>query len=121
METGAIARRKGSTKEVRDFGAMLARDHQVVRRQGRDLVKKLGVRPTPPADFAMAKDHAAALRTLRARSGKEFDRQQIARLYRVARVVSHVATNGRVVIEADVPRRYIARLTTPVEGIDATE
>jgi len=51
-----------------------------------------------------------------------FDREQIARLYRVARVVSHVAGNGRVVIEADVPRRYIARLTTPAlpeEGIDA--
>ena len=47
-------------------------------------------------------------------SGKEFDRQQIARLYRVARVISHVATNGRVVIEADVPRRFIERLTTPV-------
>jgi GTPase len=46
-------------------------------------------------------------------SVKEFDRQQIARLYRVARVVSHVATNGRVVIEADVPRRFIERLTTP--------
>lgn len=44
---------------------------------------------------------------------KEFDRQQIARLYRVARVVSHVATNGRVVIEADVPRRFIERLTAP--------
>ena len=58
-------------------------------------------------------------------TGKEFDRQQIARLYRIARVVSHVATNGRVVIEADVPRRYIARLTTPLEGTlegtDATE
>ena len=46
-------------------------------------------------------------------SGKEFDRQQISRLYRVARVLSHVATNGRVVIEADVPRRFIERLTTP--------
>jgi GTP-binding protein HflX len=45
-------------------------------------------------------------------SGKEFDRQQIGRLYRVARVVSHVATNGKVVIEADVPRRFIERLTT---------
>ena len=48
-------------------------------------------------------------------SDKEFDRQQIGRLYRVARVVSHVATNGRVVIEADVPRRFIERLTTPGE------
>ena len=74
METGEIAARKGSSKEVRDFGAMLQRDHRVVRQQGRDLVKKLGVRPTPPADFAMAKDHAAALRTLRATSGRAFDR-----------------------------------------------
>jgi GTP-binding protein HflX len=46
-------------------------------------------------------------------SARAFDREQISRLYRVARVVSHVATNGRVVIEADVPRRYIARLTAP--------
>jgi 50S ribosomal subunit-associated GTPase HflX len=46
-------------------------------------------------------------------SSKEFDRQQVARLYRIARVISHVATNGRVVIEADVPRRFIERLTTP--------
>jgi GTP-binding protein HflX len=55
-------------------------------------------------------------------SDKEFDRQQIARLYRVARVVSHVATNGRVVIEADVPRRFIERLTTPSaqEHVDAS-
>jgi GTP-binding protein HflX len=55
-------------------------------------------------------------------SGNAFDREQIARLYRVARVVSHVASNGRVVIEADVPRRYIARLTTPApagEAVDA--
>jgi GTP-binding protein HflX len=48
-------------------------------------------------------------------SAKDFDRQQIARMYRVARVISHVATNGRVVIEADVPRRFIERLTTPVQ------
>jgi GTP-binding protein HflX len=46
---------------------------------------------------------------------KDFDRQQIARLYRVARVLSHVATDGRVVIEADVPRRFIERLTQPSE------
>ena len=53
-------------------------------------------------------------------SGKEFDRQQIGRLYRVARVISHVATNGKVVIEADVPRRFIERLTS-VDAEDARE
>jgi GTP-binding protein HflX len=42
----------------------------------------------------------------------ELDRQQMARLYQVGRIISHVATNGRVVIEADVPRRFIERLTS---------
>jgi GTP-binding protein HflX len=49
----------------------------------------------------------------------EFDRQQIARMYRIARIVSHVAHNGRVVIEADVPRRFIERLTTSVPDAEA--
>ena len=74
IETGTLAEKKGTTKEVRDFGAMLARDHSAVRQQGRDLAKKLGVHPTPPKDFAMAKDHAAALHTLHSTSGKAFDR-----------------------------------------------
>jgi GTP-binding protein HflX len=50
---------------------------------------------------------------------KEFDRQQIARMYRVARVLSHVATNGKVVIEAEVPRRFIERLTAPMSDPEA--
>jgi len=74
IETGGIAAKRGSTKEVRDFGAMLVRDHTMVRQQGRDLVKKLGVTPTPPRDFAMAKDHAAAVKKLRSLRGKAFDR-----------------------------------------------
>ena len=40
---------------------------------------------------------------------KDDDRRQIGRLYRTARVVSHVAAGGRVVIEADVPRREVDR------------
>ena len=74
IETGALAASKGTTNEVRDFGAMLERDHTAVRQQGRDLVNKLGVHPTPPADFAMANDHAAAMKSLRSKSGKAFDR-----------------------------------------------
>jgi putative membrane protein len=78
IETGRIAAKKGRSRAVREFGAMLARDHAGVRQQGRDLVKKLGVTPTAPKDFAMAKDHAAALRKLNAASGKAFDRAFLA-------------------------------------------
>ena len=74
IETGQLAEKKGTTKDVREFGAMLAHDHTMVRQQGRDLAKKLGVTPTPPKDFALAKDHEAAMKELRAAKGKEFDR-----------------------------------------------
>jgi putative membrane protein len=74
IQTGELAAKNGSTKEIRDFGAMLARDHKTVRQQGRDLAKKLGVTPTPPKDFAMAKDHDAAMKKLESLKGKEFDK-----------------------------------------------
>jgi len=74
IETGELAMKKGTTKEVRDFGAMLARDHKAVRQQGRDLAKKLGVTPTPPKPDDMAAGHKAAMKQLNAVSGKEFDK-----------------------------------------------
>jgi len=74
IETGGLAADRGHTKDVRAFGAMLVRDHHAVQKQGRDLVKKLKVTPTPPKDFAMAKDHAAAMKKLKSLHGKAFDR-----------------------------------------------
>jgi putative membrane protein len=74
IETGKLAVTRGSTKAVRDFGAMLARDHAQVRQQGRDLAKRLGVTPTPPRPDAGARDHAAAMKLLRAQKGAAFDR-----------------------------------------------
>ncbi len=74
METSEVAVRKGASKEVRDLAAMFVRDHESVRKQGRELVKKLHVTPTPPKDFALAADHEQAMKTLRNTSGKAFDR-----------------------------------------------
>jgi putative membrane protein len=74
IQTGQLAEKKGTTKDVREFGAMLVHDHTMVRQQGRDLAKKLGVTPTPPKDFALAKDHEEAMKQLREAKGKEFDR-----------------------------------------------
>jgi putative membrane protein len=74
IETGSLAMKKGTTQEVRDFGKMLVNDHTNVRQQGRDLAAKLHVTPTAPADFGMAKDHAAAMKKLESANGAEFDR-----------------------------------------------
>jgi putative membrane protein len=73
IETGELAAKRGSTQEVRDFGAMLARDHRMVRSQGRDLAAKLGVTPTPPSDDASARAHADAMKKLSSLKGKAFD------------------------------------------------
>lgn len=74
METGSLAVSKGHSKAVRNFGAMLVRDHRNVRQQGRDLAKSLKVTPTPPRDFALAKAHVEAMRSLRRLKGRAFDR-----------------------------------------------
>ena len=74
METGSLAISKGHSKAVRDFGAMLVRDHRNVRQQGRDLARSLKVIPTPPRDFALAKAHVQAMRSLRSLKGRAFDR-----------------------------------------------
>lgn len=78
VETGQVALRKSRNKDVRAFAQMMVRDHRAVRQQGRDLAAKLKVTPTPPGpDFALAQDHANAMRTLRAAHGTAFDRAYI--------------------------------------------
>ena len=79
IETGKLAAERGHSIEVRQFGAMLARDHDMVRQQGRDLAKKLGVTPTPPAGDKSAQDQAAVIRRLSALSGAELDRAFLQR------------------------------------------
>jgi putative membrane protein len=79
IETGNLAAKRGSTNEVRQFGAMLARDHSMVRQQGRDLAQKLGVTPTPPKGDQSARDQAAVIRRLSGLSGSEFDRAFLQR------------------------------------------
>ena len=74
IETGRLAEQRGASKEVRAIGASLARDHEAVRRQGRDLARKLGVSPTPPKPDVYAETHAKAMAALSGKSGADFDR-----------------------------------------------
>ncbi len=79
IETGSLAAKKGKRADVREFGAMLARDHAAVRTQGRTLAGKLHVTPVPvAADFALKADHAKAMQQLGALSGDAFDRAFLA-------------------------------------------
>ena len=93
METGALGAARGTTKEVRDFGRMMVRDHRAVRQQGRDLAKRLGVHPTAPADTSMLADHHKAMRELKRLHGEAFDRAYIAHEAAFHRAVIDAVTN----------------------------
>jgi 50S ribosomal subunit-associated GTPase HflX len=44
----------------------------------------------------------------------EGDRDRIAHLYRIGRILRHVATDGRVSIEAEIPRRVLEHFPSAV-------
>jgi putative membrane protein len=75
IEAATIAARKATTPEIREFAAMLIKAHTGARQQGRDLTKKLGVTPTPPAVNPFQASHDAAMKQLRTLRGKAFDRE----------------------------------------------
>jgi putative membrane protein len=91
VETSQLALKKSKNADVRRFATMMVNDHRAVRQLGRDLAHKLGVTPTPPGnDFALAKDHASIMNTLRGASGAAFDRAY----------VDHEVTFHQAVIDA---------------------
>ena len=58
---GKIASTKGTNADVKAFGVLMMNDHHALRKQGQDLVTKLGVTPVAPAnDQLPAKAQALA-------------------------------------------------------------
>jgi putative membrane protein len=51
--SGKIASTKGTNADVKAFGVMMMNDHHALRKAGQDLVAKLGVTPTPPANDSL--------------------------------------------------------------------
>jgi putative membrane protein len=74
IETGRLGAARAQSKDVRDFGTMLAQVHTQVRQNGRELAKKLGVTPVLPKDEKSAEAHAAVMARLGKLEGAAFDR-----------------------------------------------
>jgi putative membrane protein len=75
---GAVASKKATNAQVKQFAKMMMADHHQLRKQGADLAKKLGLTPQPPADdpvTPLAKQEMDALEA--AEKGIDFDRTYI--------------------------------------------
>jgi GTP-binding protein HflX len=68
-------------------------------------------------ELIAAMEGRLALGTVRATlefSADDGDRERIAQLYRVARILRHVSADGRVSIEAEIPRRVLDQFPSAV-------
>lgn len=75
---GAVAAKKATNADVKQYARMMMADHHKLRQQGADLAKKLNVTPQPPPDdpvTALAQQEMAALES--AAKGMDFDRTYI--------------------------------------------
>jgi putative membrane protein len=111
IEASQLALKKSHTKAVRDQAEQFMHDHTAVRQQGRDLAKKLGVKPTPPKENPLAPDHEKAMKDLKTKSGAEFDKAYAAEEVRYHQQVID-AINGTL-----LPAIHNAELKAFVEKI----
>jgi putative membrane protein len=89
---GALAVRKATSAEVKEFGKLMMSEHHALRVQGQALAKKLGMTPQPPADDpvqAAARREMAALQA--APKGVKFDRAYIEQEVAVHKAVIDLA------------------------------
>ena len=75
IATGSLAATRSARQDVKDFGALLVRDHRTLLDSGRVLATKLKITGRPvPADYPLKVAHDLAMTTLQTLSGAAFDK-----------------------------------------------
>jgi predicted outer membrane protein len=79
VEEGELGSARGTAPEVKEHGAMVAKDHRGVVESFEGILAKNGIKPIAPSDDARTlEQHHAAMADLKARSGANFDRASIS-------------------------------------------
>jgi putative membrane protein len=114
IETGQLALKKSRNEEVRRFATMMVNDHRAVRQLGRDLAQRLHVTPTPPGkDFALARDHVSAMKSLRALKGAAFDKAYIDHEVRYHQAVIDAVTTQLLPATKNADLRALEQKVAP--------
>ena len=71
VQVGQLAQQRATSPAVKDFGAMLAKDHEAANRQAMEAAKSLGV--TPPTDAG--REQKSVYEKLSQLQGPQFDRE----------------------------------------------
>lgn len=114
---GAIAAAKGTSKDVREFGKMMMRDHHALRKAGQDLAKKLGVTPQPPADDNSQQTLQSTSDMLNnTAKGKDFDKAYIDHEVDYHKQVLETATKAMVAAQNPELKNLIQKAAPNIQG-----
>jgi putative membrane protein len=94
---GAVAVKKATSPEVKEFGKLMMSEHHALRVAGQELAKQLGITPKPPERNPLAgyvKNEMDALQ--KTPKGAEFDRTYIDHEVSVHQAVLDFANQARV-------------------------
>lgn len=93
--SGAVAVRKRTNSQVREFGRMMIRDHHTLRKQGQDLAKRLAIQPAAPAnDSSLTRQNNTLAMLESVAKGRDFDKAYIDNEVEVHRQVLQSAMNA---------------------------
>lgn len=114
---GAIAATKGTSKEVREFGKTMMRDHHALRQAGQDLAKKLGVTPQPPADDNSQQTRQSTSDLLnKTAKGKDFDKAYIDHEVDYHKQVLETATKAMAAAQSPELKNLIQKAAPNIQG-----
>jgi putative membrane protein len=92
---GAVAAKKATNQEVKDFAKLMMSEHHALRQQGQELAKKLNVTPAPPANDPLKPLAEGEMKALESTpKGPEFDRVYIEQEIAAHKAVLDVAQAG---------------------------
>lgn len=107
---GSIAATKGTNSAIREYGAMMARDHHQLRRDGQALATRLGIAPSPPPGDTAQAHFDKTTATLNGISrGRDFDKAYIDHEVAYHRNVLETATSAMSLAENAELRNMIQK------------
>jgi len=113
---GALAATKATSPDVKRFARLMMSDHHALRVQGQQLVKKLQITPSPPADDPvgpLAQHETGALQL--APKGPGFDRIYIDHEVLVHRTVKDLLEKSKAAAENDQLKDLIGKAQPVIE------
>jgi putative membrane protein len=114
---GSIAVTKGTNSEVREYGAMMARDHHRLRQEGQTLATKLAITPAAPAGDTAQSHFDKTMTTLNgAAKGRDFDKAYIDHEVSYHKAVLETAVSAMAAAQSAELKNLIQKAAPVIQG-----